>query len=1107
MPRTSTIRFLTPTTNQKGDLFTRLMTHVFQALGYEISGLDVQKPGREIDIEGKHLYQATFLRAECKAHEGKMGGRELNAFYGVVTREREKTKRRIDAYFISLGGFTEPGKNQEEESGDNATTLLDSPKIIAALEKHNILLDDAAAAAKAGQCAGRAAINVGTLESIELVAYEKGYAKVVYYAHQGQRTHFALIHADGTALAKVPAQEVIDADQAVGGALHRLIYLAPPLVVADLWAAQDAALAVYRQWLSTECGYVELDGLPANSEISSSKLKLERLFIPLKALAAEQEGEDGGASTRAYRFSEYHIFETEEENVGWVPKAAEQRYSKTPIPISELLAPQARLAFLSPPGGGKSTLLKRLASEYGLVSQSVKFADKMPKHNWFPLLMRCRDLLDQAREPFIALLEKLPKRLNMLPEPAAAFTAYIHEALQLGQVLLLIDGLDEITQEGSRKAFTKNLLSFLAMFPQVTVVLTSREAGFRLVADAVANTCQTYKLAPFDEEDVRRLSVQWHAEVINASVEIEQKALKLAKNIWDNKHIRGLAENPLLLTTLLVVNRRRGGELPKNRVTLYGKAVEVLIQTWNAEAFDPLDERETLMQLSYVACYMMEKGTQQIGERELIKALGQAREVVAELRFTQDSPAKFIKQVEYRSSLLMQVGTELLDGEEQAVFEFRHLTFQEYLAAKGYVEGYHPRNKSKISLADLLAPNFGQANWREVIPLAAVLARRDGEETVARLVDECTHLDLGEVKRGLKLMTPIDILRRCVLDEVTISSDDLLHNALRQLGRLVPGTLAANFTQEINDSKLKDLYQQVLEEAYLAKTPSWLDYMSSFSALSALHMRQACASDKKVFGEKLIGLLSQQEQLPRLRGMAALAEIGGYLGVSWSILNMVAWPPHEDDNNVLTLKTAEAAQVYELLDCQLKEKDEHTQFAAVWALAWVNGLVPVGVLPKASTIAALFVILNKREVRIEGSHFESDNDYMLRRWAFLALQNLPLLGRDALLSEDTGLSPEWSNNQSFTTYFLHQHGIELGIFAAWYRIISLPDEEIVQRIDNFYDISPSALLGDDHYIRQASHMLGDLGETGRQLLLEREKKGKAGVMRSRAFISHSSPKY
>ena len=138
------------------------------------------------------------------------------------------------------------------------------------------------------------------------------------------------------------------------------------------------------------------------------------------------------------------------------------------------------------------------------------------------------------------------------------------------------------------------------MFPSVALVVTSREAGFRQIASVVDSICDRTTMAPFNKEDVYSLCERWHKEVVGDTEVIRADSIKLSATIWNNGRIRVLAENPLMLTTLLVV-RRNVGELPTKRVKLYQAAVDVLVRTWNVEGFDPLDEEETLARLSYIA--------------------------------------------------------------------------------------------------------------------------------------------------------------------------------------------------------------------------------------------------------------------------------------------------------------------------------------------------------------------------------------------------------------------------------------------------------------------------------------------------------------------------
>src|SRR5436190_19332951 len=105
MNNSPAIRLIASTNNERGDLFTRLTKDLFFALGYDDLRLDVHKSGRELDIQGEHRLEPRQVVGECKAHVAKMGGEELNKFFGVLTRERKKSAPTpVAGYLISLSG-------------------------------------------------------------------------------------------------------------------------------------------------------------------------------------------------------------------------------------------------------------------------------------------------------------------------------------------------------------------------------------------------------------------------------------------------------------------------------------------------------------------------------------------------------------------------------------------------------------------------------------------------------------------------------------------------------------------------------------------------------------------------------------------------------------------------------------------------------------------------------------------------------------------------------------------------------------------------------------------------------------------------------------------
>src|ERR1044071_3314002 len=140
--------------------------------------------------------------------------------------------------------------------------------------------------------------------------------------------------------------------------------------------------------------------------------------------------------------------------------------------------------------------------------------------------------------------------------------------------------------------------------------------------------------------------------------------------------------------------------------------------TWNVEGHRSLDQEEVLPQLEFLAYSMMKAGIQRVSLRKLKEILISARKEMPEvLGFASLVVHEFIQQVELRSSLLMLSGHEIEQGTLYPMYEFRHLTIQEYLTAKAIIDGHYPDRDEGDSLLSNLKPHLTDERWKEVIPL------------------------------------------------------------------------------------------------------------------------------------------------------------------------------------------------------------------------------------------------------------------------------------------------------------------------------------------------------------------------------------------------------
>jgi hypothetical protein len=1058
---TQIIRLLSADKNEKGDLFTRLCDDVFFALGYGVPVHDLAMPGREIDVMSQHRIEARQMCAECKAHQKKMGGDDVNKFRGaLLSEQRRPGALPTTGYFLSLGGFTQTAIEQEKLHGKEAIIFLTPARIIEELEQGNYLVKDEKALDQAGRCAQAGGLQEAEVEKIELLGHPLGYIKAIYFATNKQLTHFALIHADGKALAQSEAKKIINADKSVAGILHSLEYLPPAAAPPTLKKQKQQAAEFYRRWLGEECGYMQLDGLPLDNHKGPKRPLLHKLYVPLRGelkLAASLPDE-----------SPAELFPFE-------PQAS---------PFGTILQSHQHLAVLAAPGGGKSTLLKRLGLAYSSAERYREIPDNLPKKQWLPLFLRCRELRKHADKPISQLLRKLPKRIELPEELTDGFRAMLQEALQAGQVLLLVDGLDEITDEGNRRSFADNLRRFLVSYPQVAMVVTSRVAGFRIVSGVIGQVCREVELAPLTEDGIHALCLQWHLEVGKDSTQDKITAQKLADQIIANPSLFTLAQNPLLLTTLLAV-RRNLGELPTNRADLYREAVKLLVRTWNVEGFAPMPEREAMAQLCYVACCMMERNIQQIPYELLVDFLVEAREVLAaDLQHTQLSPESFIEQVEYRSSLLMRVGHERVNGRLQYVYEFRHLTFQEYLAAEGYVRKRHRRRREGKSLVDLLSEHLGEPHWEEVISLAAVLADDfEAEPLIELLVTMCRS---SQVTYEQEAIPPFQakILAQCLVDEVAIAPS-LLRQALKQVARLSWSAVAGDYLLAIYRGRAGTMLQEITEQSFLSGEPGWEAFAAAYRRLCATSQIGDSAmgdifDDATVFQPLLasvVGGLISSDPLQRIRSTFAFGELTNDASY---LVN------RRGDPYLGEMEPDHAQQIAGILQAMLRSSDQPSLYAA--ALAWQFDATSANLLH--STPFTAEDVLNLFE-----KWRTANSPYLAHQLAVTLITCAPIeplfleqypATQEAInfLVSKLNLMRSLETNEDVTFW-----EAKATVLMGWYWRAPWNDAQLALMIDTLYSVKqpPYFFMRIEEAKRGASMLLA-LGEAGKEMLVKRNEE-------------------
>ncbi|MGK5682331.1 HEAT repeat domain-containing protein [Actinoplanes sp. URMC 104] len=538
-----------------------------------------------------------------------------------------------------------------------------------------------------------------------------------------------------------------------------------------------AAVRRYRDLLLGTTDIINLANLPADRRLATQELALRNLFLPL-TVRADTEPDATPPSAPGAR--EQHPALTGPRRIRGPVQSA--RVETTAQPPGVRLEAARRLVVLGHPGSGKTTLLRWMATAYLLrlrddpAWHDLPGVDTLPDKDWLPILVRCRDLgpaqLDGTFED--VLLHTL-RRAELSPAEIEAMRTDLDARLAAGTALVLVDGLDEISDARSRTRFCESLERIHLSRPRAPMVITSRIVGYREMSHTIGRGFEHVEITELDRPAKDDFIRRW-CSVTEPPERRKAAADELIADVHGTDRVEQLTNNPMLLTTLALV-KRSVGKLPDHRADLYGHAVRVLL-SWRSEVDDPISPREADPQLQYLAYAMTDRGAQQLTEDEMLELLEQIRTEYPQLRPLQrHDPADFLRLLERRTSLVIEKGHVRRAGRLVPLFEFRHLTFQEYLTAQAMVQGHFPGRDRGEDLAARVGRLAARARVRD-----------DSEDTWQEVIRLCVSLCHGDdVDRllGTVLAEYPVLAARCLEDEPN-AGIDVVGAILHALVRAVP---------------------------------------------------------------------------------------------------------------------------------------------------------------------------------------------------------------------------------------------------------------------------------------------------------------------------------
>lgn len=377
---------------------------------------------------------------------------------------------------------------------------------------------------------------------------------------------------------------------------------------------------------------------------------------------------------------------------------------------------------LGDPGCGKSAACAALFYRHAVESQRP-----------IPFMVRVRDfaLATSSADAIIDYIEDQFTNLFQLTAPAGLVARLMRE----GKVLVIFDGLDELTRVALRADISVAIMQFIAEYPLARVLVTSRPTD---IPSALMDTEMDayFRLGHFVSANVHEYANKWFTAERGADrCDAERIAASFLK---ESSVAPDLCSNPLLLA-LMCSAYFEEGYYSRHQADIYEKCANVLYERWDRQrGIDSGLKRDAHLagEIRHLAFWMFDRGPQR--ETDIVKEF---TAYLHQVRFESEADAAtaasaFVKFCLGRAHVLAGID---ITATGDPLYAFTYRTIQEYFAAASLV-----RQGSPAEVAKALVQRVKYSRWSMLGRITVQILDRiyeDGrEEVITALVAEGADL-------------------------------------------------------------------------------------------------------------------------------------------------------------------------------------------------------------------------------------------------------------------------------------------------------------------------------------------------------------------------------
>ncbi len=459
------------------------------------------------------------------------------------------------------------------------------------------------------------------------------------------------------------------------------------------------------------------------------------------------------------------------------------REKQQPFSAVEMLNREQRLVITGAPGSGKTALVNFIAlcmagellldglCNLRLLTEPLPVAndkEKTQPQDWqhpalIPLRVVLRDFASSEHFPQTGQQGTALQLCNFIKADLSSkmcgeYVDILKQRLLRGEVLVLFDGLDEVSQAGERRVHLKQCIEdFCKSYGGNRFLVTVRPYAYQQKDWKIREFSQT-GLVNFSRGQIRLFIERWYqCRIEIKDSERQHRAEKLKTVILQNSALHELAERPLLLTLMAFLHSNRH-DLPERRADLYKHLLDLLIQKWEKARFKVDDveaakkcEQHSLAEFLQVGPDAIRQVLERLAYNAHANQTGNAAgtaDIAAQdlshelFKLARDNQQHDVSVAKIHDYLRDRVGILYQRGGEgdNAVYTFPHRSFQEYLAAAYF----HREEKdlfTKYSDCEdwqALAAHLATTDpdrWREVVILAGGIEAQTKPGPIWTLLD------------------------------------------------------------------------------------------------------------------------------------------------------------------------------------------------------------------------------------------------------------------------------------------------------------------------------------------------------------------------------------